>query len=109
MTHRRSDAETKGELTHLDLWGKYDIRSLYRNQYFLILVDDATRHMTVAFLKLKNHAVEKVLDYLAYLKAINWSPHAIRMDRGTEFVNETMRTRFHWQGMEFKLTAPYSQ
>src|SRR5260221_12419338 len=64
--------------------------------------------MTVAFLKLKNHAVEKVLDYLAYLKARNWSPHAIRMDRGTEFVNETLRTRCHSQGIEFQLTAPYS-
>ena len=32
----------KGELTHIDLWGKYDITSINGHQYYLLLVDDAT-------------------------------------------------------------------
>jgi hypothetical protein len=44
--------ETKvGELTHVDLWGKYDIKSIHGNQYYLLLIDDAARHITVEFLK----------------------------------------------------------
>jgi hypothetical protein len=45
-------AETKvGELTQVDLWGKYDIKSIHGNQYYLLLIDDAARHITVEFLK----------------------------------------------------------
>jgi hypothetical protein len=44
--------ETKvGELMHVDLWGKYDIKSIHGNQYYLLLIDDAARHITVEFLK----------------------------------------------------------
>ena len=32
-----------GELTHIDLWGKYSIRSINGHQYYLLLVDDAKR------------------------------------------------------------------
>jgi len=30
-----------GDLTHIDLWGKYAIRSINGNQYYIVLVDDA--------------------------------------------------------------------
>jgi len=30
-----------GELTHMDLWGKYDVASINGNQYYLLMVDDA--------------------------------------------------------------------
>ena len=40
-----------GQLTHLDLWGKYDIASIHSNRYYLLLVDNATRYVTVEFLK----------------------------------------------------------
>ena len=32
----------KGELTHIDLWGKYDITSINGNQYYILFIDDAT-------------------------------------------------------------------
>ena len=43
----------KGEITHIDLWGKYDITLIKGNQYYLLLIDDATRYMILKFLKAK--------------------------------------------------------
>ena len=104
-----SHTETKiRELTHVDLWGKYDIRSIHGNQYYLLLIDDAARHITVEFLKRKSQAVQKVKDYMMYLKARGASPCAICMDRGTEFVNEDLWTWTQSQGIQLQMTAPYS-
>jgi len=30
-----------GELTHVDLWGPYDIQSIHGNSHFLLMIDDA--------------------------------------------------------------------
>ena len=97
-----------GELTHVDLWGKYDIESIHGNTYYLLLIDDASRYTTVEFLKTKSQAAQRIQDYMTHLKAKGRSPCAIRMDRGTEFVNEELRTWCHSQGIRFQMTAPYS-
>jgi gag-pre-integrase-like protein len=57
--HHITSAE-KGCLTHIDLWGKYDITSIRGNQYFLLLIDDATRYVTLKFLKAKLDAAHEV-------------------------------------------------
>ena len=36
-----------GELTHIDLWGKYSIRLINGHQYYLLLLHDAKRFSTV--------------------------------------------------------------
>jgi hypothetical protein len=33
-----------GELTHIDLWGKYAVKSINSNEYYLLFVDDAKRY-----------------------------------------------------------------
>ncbi len=76
--------KNKGELTHMDLWGKYDVSSINGHQYYLLLVDDATRYVTVYFLKGKHEAAQHVKNYLTYLHVRGISTHAIRVDRGTE-------------------------
>lgn len=38
-----------GDLTHIDLWGKYKIISINKNQYYILFVDDASRYVTVFF------------------------------------------------------------
>ena len=48
------------------------------------------------------------MDYMTYLKARGKTPCAIRADRGTEFVNETLRGWCNSQGIELQVTAPYS-
>src|ERR1700683_136433 len=97
-----------GDLTHIDLWGKYAIRSIHGNQYYIVLVDDAQRYITVEFLKEKNQASQAMINYLTYLKVQGYKPKAIQIDRGREFVNEKLERWCKEEGMELRLTAPYS-
>jgi hypothetical protein len=93
--------ETKvGELMHVNLWGKYDVKSIHGNQYYLLLIDDTARHITVEFLKQKSQAIQKVKDYMIYLKARGTSLYAICIDCGTEFVNEDLWTWTESQGIQ---------
>jgi len=73
-----------------------------------LLVDDAARHITVEFLKTKDQAMQKIKNYMTYLKARGASPCTIRMDRGTEFLNENLRSWCHSEGIQLQLTVPYS-
>jgi hypothetical protein len=97
-----------GELTHIDLWGKYDVTSINGNQYYIVLVDDAARYTTIDFLKKKDEVAQKVIKYLLHLKTHGKCPKAIRMDRGKEFINETLKTWCHENGINIQMTVPYS-
>ena len=97
-----------GELTHIDLWGKYDIASINGYQYYILFVDDATRYVTVHFLKKKDEAAQHVKNYIQALKTHKRSPRAIKIDRGKEFLNEVLKTFLDNEGLEIQATAPYS-
>ena len=97
-----------GALTHIDVWGKYDVTSINGHQYYLPFVDDTTRYITVNFLKRKDEASARVKDYIVHLQTHDKIPQAIRMDQGTEFVNEVLKTWCREQGIDIQLTAPYS-
>jgi hypothetical protein len=97
-----------GELTHIDLWGKYAIRSINGNQYYLLFVDDAKRYITVECLKEKSDAAQLVINYLAHLITQGKKPKAIQIDGGKEFVNENLKSWCKERGIEIHITAPYS-
>ena len=104
-----TDQKTEpGELTHIDLWGKYDIASINGNQYYILFVDDSERFNTTEFLKGKHEAAQKVKNYLAYLIAHERKPKAIRIDRGKEFVNKNLKAWCNERGIDIQMTAPYS-
>jgi hypothetical protein len=51
---KKLNRQTKhGELTHIDLWGKYTVKSIHENQYYLLFVDDMKRYITAECLKEK--------------------------------------------------------
>ena len=81
-----------GELTHIDLWGKYSISSINGNNYYILFVDDSEKFSTTEFLKEKGEAGERVKEYLTYLKTHDKKPTAIRVDRGKEFINDDLKT-----------------
>jgi len=58
-----------GELTHMDLWGKYPVQSIHSNHYFHSFLDDNTCRPSLTFLKHKDNASEAIKNYVAYLKA----------------------------------------
>ena len=105
--HTKKDTEN-GDLTHIDLWGKYDTASIHGNHYYLLMVDDSSRYITTEFLKKKSDAVSKVKNYLTHLISHRRKPKAIRIDRGKEFLNQHLSAWCQEKGIDIQLTAPYS-
>ena len=104
-----SDRETKpGDLTHIDLWGKYDTASINGNHYYILFVDDSGRYVTTEFLKEKGEAAQKVKEYLAQLLSHDRKPKAIHIDQGKEFVNKGLIAWCREKGIDIQMTAPYS-
>ena len=80
--------------------GRYEKQSIHGNQYYILIVDNATRYVTVHFLKGKDEAAKKqVQNYLTYLKTQQKSPKAIRIDRGSEFLNPNLKSWFSENGL----------
>jgi hypothetical protein len=104
-TNRKTEI---GELTHMDLWGKYDVASIHGNQYYLLMIDDASRFVCLDFLKAKSDASRYVKNHFTYLQVRGKRPRALRVDRGTEFLNQDLRDWCAENGIEIQSTAPYS-
>ena len=92
----------------MDLWGKYDMASIHGNQYYLLMIDDTMWYITIEFLKTKDQAAQKIMNYMTYLKTQGRSPCAICADRGTEFINQSLKDWCQSQGIELQVTALYS-
>jgi hypothetical protein len=71
---------TLGELTHIDLWGNYQIQSIHGNQYYILMIDNFSQHIPVNFLKNKNHVLQSIQDYLTFLSMHEHTPLAICVD-----------------------------
>ena len=85
---RLSIRNTKlSELGHIDLWGKYLIRSINGHQYYLLLVDDAKIFATIKCIKKKSDAAQAVINHLAHLKTQGRNPKGIQINCKKEFVN----------------------
>jgi len=97
-----------GELTHIDLWGKYPVASIHGNIYYILMVDNSTQYITVEFLKLKSQAIKHVQNYLTYLSAQNKNLCTIQVDHSSEFMNTELDQWCREHGIEIQATAPYS-
>jgi gag-pre-integrase-like protein/Pol polyprotein len=78
----------------------YDITSIRGNQYFLLLIDDATRYVTLKFLKAKSDATCEVQAYLTHLQIRTHMPYVIKVDHSTEFLNQTLQTLCNKNGVD---------
>jgi len=97
-----------GDLTHIDLWGKYNISSINGSYYYLLMIDNATRYTSLAFLKTKDQAEDKLKQYLTHLTTHDKIPHALRLDKGSEFLNANLQDWCLTKGIDMQTTAPYS-
>jgi transposase InsO family protein len=95
------------ELMHIDLWGKYAVKSIHGNQYYLLFIDDAKRYITINCLKEKLDAAQGVIDFLTHLITQGKKPKAIQIDGGKEFVNNKLKKWCRDRGIEIHMTAPY--
>jgi len=85
--------------------GKYDITSIKGNQYYLLLIDNATRYVTLKFLKAKSDAAHEIQSYMSHLQIRGHVTYAIKIDRGTEFLNQPMKTWCDERGIQLHLIA----
>jgi hypothetical protein len=107
--NKGTEHESKlGELTHVDVWGKYSVTSINSFQYYLLMVDNALQYVTVEFLKSKDQAMQKLKNYFTHLEVQGKTPKAMRIDCGCEFVNNLLLDWLYLKGMEVHMTAPYS-
>ena len=49
-----------GQLMHIDLWGKYAIKSINGNQYYLLFMDNTKWYTTIQCLKWKSDSTQGV-------------------------------------------------
>ena len=97
-----------GHLTHMDLWGRYPVQSINRNQYYILMINDKSRYTTIQFLKQKSQATQHVQNYITHLNVRRHNTHTICIDRGTKFINDALKTWCAEHGIEIQTTAPYS-
>jgi hypothetical protein len=50
----------KGKIMHISLWRKCNVISIKGNQYYLLLIDNATKYVTLKFFKAKSEAAHKI-------------------------------------------------
>jgi transposase InsO family protein len=103
------ESRVPGEMTHSDVWGPAQTESLHGSRYFISFTDDCTRKCTIEFMKLKSEAGMKVRQYIMQLKTrYSMQPSMIRIDNGTEYINDDLISWCKDQGIEVQRTAPYS-
>ena len=65
--------------------------------------------MTVYFLKEKLQAKQKIIYYFAWLKNHSKSkPKALKVDQGSEYLQQAIVDFIRKEGMDLEVTAPYS-
>ena len=80
-----------GELTHTDVWGPACVLSVNGYRYYISFVDDASRRVTLYYMKTKDEASEKVKHYLTYIESQGQKcPKAIRAKNGHKYVNKDL-------------------
>jgi len=83
-------SDKNGQLTHIDLSGKFPIVSIDGSHYFINFIDDKSWMVTVEGLKNKNEATQKVKDYLTHLQTHRMTSQAVRFDEGREFISKEL-------------------
>ena len=64
----RNKATSCFELTHCDIWGAYKVESLNGAQYFLTIVDDASRGTWVYLMRDKGEASKLIMNFCVMVK-----------------------------------------
>jgi hypothetical protein len=102
-------ADTVLELVHGDLCGKISPPTPAGNQYFLLLVDDKSRFMSVVLLPSKDRAADAIKKFKLRAELETGRKfRGLRIDRGGEFNSENFGEFCLEQGVRRQLTVPYS-
>ena len=87
----------KLEIVHTDLSGPKKTKGFYDERYFMILVDDFSRMMWIAFLKEKSEAFDKFKIFKNRVEnESGMKIKCLRSDRGGEFTSNEFNM-FFWR------------
>ncbi|GJV47192.1 putative RNA-directed DNA polymerase [Tanacetum coccineum] len=89
-----SDHKTSnlGDLVHLDVWGRYRVKSWEGFMYFLNVVDDYTRALWVFLMQNKAEVFDNITEFYTFKNQFNTNVKIFKSDNGTEFVNKNDRS-----------------
>jgi len=97
------------ELVHIDLCGPITLETEGGSRYFMLMVDDCTRWMTVSVLKTKDQVVEAFAKFKAEAENILGNKvKCVRSDRGGEFLAIAFKEICEEVGIKRQLTAPFT-
>ncbi|GJX65316.1 retrovirus-related pol polyprotein from transposon TNT 1-94 [Tanacetum coccineum] len=107
IPHKPKSEDTNQEklyMLHIDLFGPMRFASVNGKKYILVIVDDYSRFTWVKCLRLKDEAPTFIINFLKMIQVrLKETVRRIRIDNGTEFVNQTLREYYE------KLTAMASE
>ncbi|GKD97034.1 retrovirus-related pol polyprotein from transposon TNT 1-94 [Tanacetum coccineum] len=84
----------------MDLCGPMRVTSINRKKYIIVIVDDYSRFTWVKFLASKDEAPDFIIKFPKMIQVrLNATIRNIRIDNGTEFVNQTLRDYYEQVGI----------
>ncbi|GJT99357.1 retrovirus-related pol polyprotein from transposon TNT 1-94 [Tanacetum coccineum] len=90
-------------LLHMDLYGPMRIQSINGRKYISVIVDDYSRLTWVKFLQSKDEVQEFMIKFPKMIQVrLNATVRNIKIDNGTEFVNQTQRLIMKMSGSHTK-------
>jgi IS30 family transposase len=97
------------ELVHGDLCFKISPPTLASNSYFLLMVDDKSRYMSIVLLPSKDRAPESIQRFQLKAKAETGKRlGGLQIDRGGEFNSTNFLEYYLEHGARWQLMVPYS-
>ncbi|KAL0402499.1 UNVERIFIED_CONTAM: Retrovirus-related Pol polyprotein from transposon TNT 1-94 [Sesamum latifolium] len=97
------------ELVHSDICGPMQTPTPGNKRYFILFIDDYTRHMWIYFLNQKSEAFSTFLKFKAQAeRESGFLIKTLRMDRGGEFLYNPFLDYCKDNGIKRQLTASYT-
>jgi transposase InsO family protein len=97
------------EVIHSDLVGPLQSLSIQGNQYFATFLDDFSKAVVVIYMKTKDQFTQAFKYYKAWAeKQLDTPILCLHSDRGGEYINKNLGQFLKEEGIEHKVTMPYS-
>ena len=85
----------------MDLCGPMRVQTINGKRYILVIVDDYSRWTWVYFLRSKDQAPQMIITFLTKIQVqLRNTVRQFRTDKGTEFLNQTLRNLYEKVGIE---------
>ena len=118
-SHRQPQSTAPGtrasaplELVHTDVCGPFRVRGLGGALYFMVVVDDYSRHIWIRFLTDRKDVFLHFRAYKAWAEKVHSAAghriKRVRMDGGGEYASNAFMRWLDEQGIEVQRTAPYT-